>query len=132
MTDANKLVRAYIKIRTAKEVMAKRHEDEIESLNVDLEMVSQALLEVCKETGQDGGRTDSGSFSRTVKTRYWTTDWASFYNLVRELDSPQLLEQRVHQGNFKEFLKGNPGRMPAGMNVDSKYAITVTRPRAKL
>ncbi len=130
MNDANKLVATYIKIRDARDAMLKRHEEEAKEINSQLEVVSDALLELCKETGQEGGKTPHGTFTRTVKTRYWTSNWPRMYDLIREFDDPHLLEQRVHQGNFKEFLKAHPDRMPEGMNVDSKYSIVVRKAKA--
>ena len=127
MTDANKLVQVYIKIRDAKELKKKQMEEEIAALETQLDAVEQELLEICKSTGQDGGKTQFGTFTRSVKTRYWTSDWDSMYKFIREHDAPELLERRIHQGNFVEFLKENPDRMPAGVNVESKYSITVRR-----
>lgn len=125
--DAAKLVQVYLKIRDAKEKLVHDHEAELAKLNVQLEAVEQELLEICKATGQDGGKTAYGSFSKTVKTRYWTNDWDSMYSFIKEHDLPQLLERRIHQGNFKEFLEANPSAVPVGLNVDAKYSITVRR-----
>lgn len=125
--DAAKLVQVYLKIRDAKEKLVRDHEAELAKLNVQLEAVEQELLEICKATGQDGGKTAYGSFSKTVKTRYWTNDWDSMYSFIKEHDVPQLLERRIHQGNFKEFLEANPSAVPVGLNVDAKYSITVRR-----
>lgn len=125
--DANKLVQVYIKIRDAKEIKKKQMEEEIGALDVQLEAVEQELLELCKTTGQDGGKTQFGSFTRSVKTRYWTSDWDSMYKFIREHDVPEVLERRIHQGNFVDMLKENPNIMPAGVNVESKYSITVRR-----
>lgn len=127
MTDANKLVQVYIKIRDAKELKKKQMEEEIAALETQLDAVEQELLEICKSTGQDGGKTQFGTFTRSVKTRYWTSDWDSMYKFIREHDAPELLERRIHQGNFVEFIKENPDLMPAGVNVESKYSITVRR-----
>lgn len=127
MTDANKLVQVYIKIRDAKELKKKQMEEEIAALDMQLDAVEQELLEICKSTGQDGGKTQFGTFTRSVKTRYWTSDWDSMYKFIREHDAPELLERRIHQGNFVEFIKENPDLMPAGVNVESKYSITVRR-----
>ena len=127
MTDANKLVQVYIKIRDAKELKKKQMEEEIAALDRQLDAVEQELLEICKSTGQDGGKTPFGSFTRSVKTRYWTSDWDSMYKFIRQHDAPELLERRIHQGNFSEFLKDHPDDMPAGVNVESKYSITVRR-----
>jgi len=125
--DANQLVKVYIKIRDAKEIKKKEMETAIAELDAQLETVEQELLEICKTTGQNGGKTDYGSFTRSVKTRYWPSDWDSVYQFIREHDVPQLLERRIHQGNFKEFLEVNPDKLPTGMNVESKYSITVRR-----
>ena len=127
MSDATQLVQVYIKIRDAKDIKKKQMEAEIAELEVQLDAVEQELLELCKSTGQDGGKTTFGSFTRSVKTRYWTSDWASMYKFIREHDAPDLLERRIAQGNFAQFVKENPDAMPAGVNIESKYSITVRR-----
>ena len=125
--DANQLVNVYIKIRDAKEMKKKQMEAEIADLDQQLDAVEHELLEICKTTGQDGGKTQHGSFTRAVKTRYWTSDWDSMYKFIREHDAPDLLERRIAQGNFSQFVKENPDNMPAGVNIESKYSITVRR-----
>jgi enamine deaminase RidA (YjgF/YER057c/UK114 family) len=125
--DASQLVNVYIKIRDAKEIRKKQMEAEIADLDVQLAAVEQELLEICKATGQDGGKTQFGSFTRAVKTRYWTSDWDSMYKFIREHDAPDLLERRIAQGNFAQFIQENPDKMPAGVNIESKYSITVRR-----
>lgn len=125
--DADKLVAVYIKIRDAKEIKTKQMEEEIKVLEDQLDAVAQELLTICKTTGQDGGKTPHGSFTRSVKTRYWTSDWDSMYKFIREHDAPELLERRIAQGNFAQFLKEKPDVMPAGVNVESKYSILVRR-----
>jgi hypothetical protein len=127
MSDASKLVQVYVKIRDARDMKKRQMEQEIAELDEQLGAVESELLEICKATGQDGGKTQFGSFTRSVKTRYWTSDWDSMYKFIREHDSPELLERRIHQGNFSEFLQQNPDTMPAGVNVESKYSITVRR-----
>jgi len=125
--DASQLVNVYIKIRDAKETRKKQMEAEIADLDAQLDAVEQELLEICKTTGQDGGKTQFGSFTRSVKTRYWTSDWDSMYKFIREHDAPDLLERRIAQSNFAQFIQENPDKMPAGVNIESKYSITVRR-----
>jgi hypothetical protein len=127
MSDATQLVQVYIKIRDAKDIKKKQMEAEIAELDTQLDAVEQELLELCKTTGQDGGKTTFGSFTRSVKTRYWTSDWDSMYKFIREHDAPEILERRIAQSNFSQFIKENPDVMPAGVNVESKYSITVRR-----
>jgi hypothetical protein len=125
--DAAKLVQVYLKMRDAKELMVREHKTKLSKLTEQMGIVEQELLEICKATGQDGGKTTYGSFSKTIKTRYWTNDWDSMYGFIKENDVPQILERRIHQGNFKEFMEENPDKLPVGLNVDSKYSITVRR-----
>lgn len=123
----DKLVAAYIKMRDAKDAITREYDAKVNEIKEQMELIEQALLEICKSTGQDGGRTTHGTFSRSVKTRYWTNDWDSMYRFIKEHDAVQLLEQRVHQGNMKQFLQENPGTLPEGLNADARYAITVRR-----
>ena len=126
--DADRLVRVYIRIRDAKAKLKQEFDDAATSLDEQMDAVEAELLALCKTTGQDGGRTDHGTFTRTVKTRYWTSDWQSMYAFIKDHNALELLEQRVSQGNMKKFLQDNPQELPAGLNVDSKYSITVRRP----
>ena len=130
IAQVDKLVQTYIKIRDAKDTLVREHEQALKSLTEQMEIIEQELLELCKSTGQDGGRTQYGTFTRTVKERYWTNDWDSMYRFIKEHDAPELLERRIAQGNFKEFLKDNPDKLPEGLNVDSRYSITVRRAKA--
>lgn len=125
--DAEKIVKTYIRIRDARDTIAKKRDDEIAELQQQLDALEDALLEICKETGQEGGKTSSGSFSRSVKTRYETTDWDRMYAFISEHNAPEILEKRIHQGNMKTFLEENPDLLPEGLNVRSRYSITVRR-----
>jgi ATP-dependent Lon protease len=114
-------------MRDARQRLQQEFDEADSKIKVQQEAIQQALLELCKETGTDGLKTAAGTVSRTVKTRYWTSDWNSMKNFIKEHDAFELLEQRVHQTNMKSFLEENPNLMPQGMNIDSKYAITVRR-----
>lgn len=130
--DAEKLVKVYVRIRDAKEQLVREHEEKLAKLQSDLDAIEQELLELCKTTGQDGGKTQFGTFTRSVKSRYWTNNWPRMYDFIRENNALDLLEQRIHQGNLKTFLAENPDKLPEGLNVDSKYSITVRRPKATI
>lgn len=125
--DADKLVRVYIKIRDAKAKLTREYEAQYADLQEKLGVIEAELLEVCKATGQNGGKTTNGTFTRTVKTYYWSSNWDAMKEFVKQHDAVDLLEQRIHQGNMKTFLQDNPDLLPVGLNVDSRYAITVRR-----
>ena len=125
--NVEQLVKAYIKMRDARQHLQREFDEADDRIKQQQDAVQQALLELCKETGTDGLKTSAGTVTRTVKTRYWTSDWNSMKNFIKENDAFELLEQRVHQTNMKSFLEENPNLMPPGMNIDSRYTITVRR-----
>ena len=124
---ADKLASVYIKIRDKRAQILQEYEKQDNILKEQLELISNELLEICKKAGAESLRTAHGTVMRSIKTRYWTSDWGAMYDLIREHDVPQLLEQRIHQTNIKNFLQEHPDLHPAGLNQDSKYTISVRR-----
>jgi len=125
MSDAtvNKLVKVYIKIRDKRAELSKEDSALEEQQNV----IEAELLNICKETGADGLRTEFGTVTRSVKKRFWTSDWSSFYDFVKEHDAIELLEKRVAQANMALFLEENPDAVPPGLQVDSRYTAVIRR-----
>jgi hypothetical protein len=126
-TPVDKLVEVYIKIRDARDEVRKELEAKEADFAEQLDLISQQILEVCKQTGADSIKTQFGTAMRSVKNKYWTNDWEKFYEFLFENAAPELLERRIHQTNMRQFLEENPELHPAGLNVDSTYAIIVRR-----
>ena len=61
--DADRLVRVYVKIRDAKAALKQEFDDAYGKLSEQMDSVEGELLNLCKSTGQDGGRTDHGTFT---------------------------------------------------------------------
>ena len=128
---ADKLVAVYRKIRAAIDEKEAAHKEVISDLKMQLDAVSARILEICNEQNLDSLRTPAGTVTRRTVTRYWTNDWDSMYQFIKEQDAPFLLEQRIHNGNMRQFLEDNPDTLPVGLNADTKYAITVRKPSNK-
>jgi hypothetical protein len=130
MTDkpsVEQLVDVYIKIRDARDAAKREWEVKNSELEEEMALISAQILDICKDTGADSIKTKFGTASRTVKSRYWTNNWEEFYKFMMSHEAPDLLEKRIHQTNMKQFLEENPEVLPAGLNVDSQYTITVRR-----
>lgn len=128
---ADKLVKVYRKIRDAINEKEEAHKAEIMGLKEQLDLIGSRLLEICNEQNMDSLRTPEGTVTRRPVTRYWTNDWESMYQFIKEQDAPFLLEQRIHNGNMKQFLEENPETLPIGLNADTKYVISVRKPTNK-
>jgi hypothetical protein len=124
---ADKLVKAYIKLRDARALLKSEYEAEDEKLLDKISTIESKLLEFCKETGAEGVKTPFGTASRVVKERWFTNDWDSFRRFVKDNDALDLFEKRIHQGAMKEFLEVNPDLRPEGLNVHREYAVVVRK-----
>ena len=123
----DKIVAVYIKIRNKKEELTREYDQKVAELDDQMATLKYKLLEISKDTGVTSFKTDHGTAYRTIKNRYWTNDWESFYGFMREHGAMELLEKRIHQTNMREFLEDHPEAHPPGLNVDQEYEITIRR-----
>lgn len=123
----DKLVAIYIKIRDKKANLQRELDEQLAALDAKMDLVKTALLDHCRDCNVESVRTTSGTFYRTVKNRYWTSDWDSMNKFILDNDAVDLLEKRIHQTNMRTFLEENPDKLPPGLNVDSEYTVTVVR-----
>ncbi len=127
----NDLVAVYRKLRAAIAEAEEAYEAKVKDLKEKLDAVSAELLNFCNEQNLDSVKTPSGTISRRVQTRYWTTDWEKMNEFIVEHEAVHLLEKRIHNGNMKQFLEENPDALPIGLQVDNKYVIQVRKPSEK-
>lgn len=129
--NVEQLVSVYLKIRDAIEEKEEQHKADVEELKGQLDVVSQQLLTICRDQNVDGLKTALGTVSRRIKERYWTNDWNSMYEFIKQRDATYLLERRIHQNNMKQFLEENPDDLPIGLQADREYVIQVRKPTRK-
>ena len=127
--SAEELVKTYSKIRDAREIISREFDEKDQILKEQLEVVKRGILDLMKSIGADSIKTAQGTILRTVKTRYWTTDWDSYNKFVIENNMPELYEKRIHQGNIKQLIEEDPNNIPKGLNSDSQYTVSVRRPK---
>jgi len=125
--ELEKLTKVFLKIKARRSELSTEFKEQDDNLKIQQDTIKKALLDHCKEHNVESVRTSEGLFYRTVRTRYWTSDWESMYHFVQEHEVPELLEKRLNQGNVKQFLEENPEVVPMGLNVDSEYLISVRK-----
>jgi len=123
----DQIAAAYIRLRDKRAEIKAKYEEEDALLEADMELLAQSMLEVCKQINADSIKTKAGTVIRSVKTRYWTNNWDSMYELIKEHNAFALLERRLHQTNMKLFLEENPDILPMGLNMDREFTVVVRR-----
>lgn len=125
--SADKLAEIYIKIRDKRSELKQEYDEKDSQFKEQMELITDRLLKLCESQNANSINTNSGTIIRKVDTRYWTSDWESFYSFVKEHDAFPLLYQRINTLNMKQFLEENPDLMPAGLQSDSHYVVQIRR-----
>lgn len=106
-------------------------ENQITDIKVQKDKVDLALNEACRTLNVTSLKTNVGTLSRTLKTRYWTSDWPEMYKFIKENDVPEFFEKRLVQSAIKDFLEQNPDKAPPGLQATSEYTVRITKSRDK-
>lgn len=124
----DKLAKVYRKIRDHIQTITKEHETVVAALKAQQDEIANAMREQMKVLGVKSVRTEHGTVTMSMKTRYMSQDWDAFKTFMVENDALDLVERRISQLNMAKFLEENPDNIPPGLSSESEYAITVKKP----
>ena len=124
----DKLARTYRKMQAKIQDLTKAYETEIETIKAQQDAIKNALKDQLMSLGVKSVNTAEGTVILGTKTRYFTQDWDSFKDFIKEHDAIDLLEKRIAQTNMATFLQENPNLVPAGLNSTSEYTVSVRKP----
>jgi hypothetical protein len=126
--NTDELVESYLEIRTQREKLLREYEVADASLKDDLSKLEAVLLDMCNSVSADSIKTKHGTVMRKMHERFFCQDWDNFYKFVLENEAVQLLERRIHQSNFKEFISNHEGDgLPPGVNVMREFGVSVRK-----
>ena len=126
------LVTTYLTIRTERNTLKNQWEIKDSELKTDLEQLEQAMLVACNAINADSIRTGSGTIIKSLKETYTCGDWDNFKQYVVENNALDLLQQRISQANFKEFMTTRQDEgLPPGISTLREFGITVRKPTSK-
>ena len=122
-----KMTKVYLKIKAERDRLSAEYKEADSELVSQQDKIRSALLGYLKENDLKSVKTDAGTFYRTVKQKYWTSDWENMHKFILEHGVPEFLDKRLNQKNVKEFLEENPDLLPKGLNVDAEFALTIRK-----
>jgi|TARA_R110000803_G_C11763429_1_gene294241 hypothetical protein len=128
----DELVGAYLRIRNEKDALARQFQAKDKELKNDLAQLEQVMLGSCNQVGADSIKTSTGTIIKTLRENYVCSDWGNFKDFVLENEAVELLQQRIHQANFKEFLSSrSEDGLPPGISSMREFNIVVRKPTSK-
>jgi hypothetical protein len=127
--NTDQLVETFITLRNERDRLRNEYEAQDAKVKEEMTTLEQALLSICNETNATSIKTDKGTVIRKLNERFFCSDWDNFRDYVLEHQALELLERRIHQGNFKEFIAERQDEgLPPGVNVMREYGVTVRKP----
>ena len=127
--NLEELVKDYLEIRSQREAILAEYEIKDETLKDALKNIEFEMLNICNTTNADSIKTQNGTVIRKLNERFYCNDWDNFRKFVLENEAVELLERRIHQGNFKEFMSGRESEgLPPGVNAMREFGIVVRKP----
>jgi len=117
----------YIKIRTEREVLKEKFDNEDKVFTDQLAEIENKLVQIMLADNTTSMSTEKTIIIKRVMKRYNPTNWEAVYRLVDKYKAYGVLHKRIHDTNMRDFLEEHPDEYPEGLNVDSHYAVTVKR-----
>jgi hypothetical protein len=117
----------YIRVRTERELLKEKFEDADKVFADQLGELEYKLIQIMNKAETSSMSTDRAIIIKRVSKRYNPTNWEAVYRLVDKYKAYGVLHKRIHDTNMKDFLDEHPDEYPEGLNVDSRYAVTVKR-----
>jgi hypothetical protein len=103
-----------------------------EELDREMKQLELVMLDECNELKVESLRTQNGTITRTVKEQYNCSNWDEFKEYIIENRALELLQQRLHNGNFKEYMQGKEAEgLPPGISSIREYSVIVRKPTSK-
>jgi hypothetical protein len=128
-TKLDELVKVYLTIRNERDRIEAERKAQIKELNDEMAVLEQTFMATCNESNAKSIRTTHGTVIRRMTERFTVNNGESFRKFVLANGAVDLFEARIHQGNFKEFLKENAADgLPPGVNVMREFDISVRKP----
>jgi hypothetical protein len=125
-------VGAYIAIRNQRDTLKRKFELEDVGLKEELKKLEAVMLQECNNMNAESIKTSSGTVIKTLRENFVCSDWDGLKSFIMENNLVELLQQRLHNGNLKEYLvsHGEDG-LPPGINSMREYSIVVKKPTNK-
>ena len=99
------------------------------ALKSEMAKLEEVLLSECNNINADSIKTGSGTIIKTLRENFVCSDWDGLKEFIMEHSLIELMQQRLHNGNLKEYMitHGNEG-LPPGINSIREYNIVVKKP----
>jgi hypothetical protein len=123
----DKLSAEYIDLRNQRERLKQDFSSKDKVFEDRMTEIENSLVDTLTKTGLSSMSTANATIIKRVVSNYNPSNWEAIYQMVDRHKAFGLFFKRLNNANMKQFLSDHPDEYPAGLNVDSRYTVTVKR-----
>jgi hypothetical protein len=123
------IVKTYLTIRNERSSLNSQFQAKDDELKAEQQALEQVLLEHCNKLNAKSIRTNEGTVIKSTKNTYVCGDWDNFKKYIIENNAIELLQQRISNPNFKEWMSTREAEgLPPGISTMQELTITIRKP----
>lgn len=122
MTDINRLVEGYIRLREKKAELEAKSKQELAPIKKLMSDIENRMLKHMQETGAESIKTGGGTAYKTVRSSASVADRSAFLDFVVEQQAWEFLESRANKSAVQAF-REETGELPPGLNWREELAV---------
>jgi hypothetical protein len=119
------LIKKYLECRRDIATLTARYEKEILPYRNGMDLIESLLAEEINRLEGQSIKTDQGTAYRSTITSFKVNDRDVWFNWVFDNQHRDMLTANVAKEAVKEFIDGNGGTIPPGLNVTQIYKINI-------
>lgn len=127
----DKLVKLYVKTRTAKSAAKAAFDEQEAQFKAIMETCENVMLASCDATGDTGFTTPYGTTYQGEVVKVSIGDDAAFFAFVKAQDDLDFLERRVSSTHVQNYMKLHNGTVPPGLNLFRERVMRVRKAAEK-
>lgn len=124
---ADQVIQAYLHLRNKKETLQDLQKKQIAPINEQIDKLEVWLLQRLQADGLTNLKSAAGTAFVQTSTSVTCRDWAATLAWIKEHNAWEFLEGRVSKSVVQEFMEGNGGAAPPGVNVTSEVEVRVRK-----
>lgn len=124
---AEKLVKLYIKTRTAKAELKKVFDAQVAQADAIMDCAQNVMLKKADADGVTGFTTEFGTTYAAETKRISIADDKAFFDFVRDKGDLDFFERRVSSKHVENYMALNEGAAPPGLNFFRERVMRVRK-----
>lgn len=131
LANMEDLARVWRKMQNARDVITSEAAKADAEIKAEQTQVGAALLDAMNKMGGMKLLTAAGQIEKKKKTRANPKDWAAIWRFIEANKAYGLVHKRLTDTFVEEWAKTHDGELPPGIDVFTKWEITVKKPGTK-